>query len=233
MGGSRYFEYPWLLRHIGAALRARARILDVGTGASVLPALLARRGYTAIASDTDLHALGSQRLFVHRPGVSGRLHTVVLDGPALGIRDRSCDAVVCLSVLEHVPGPDDASTVTELARCVAPGGLLLVTVPFAPRYREATPPYQSGGHQRLYDERALVERIVAPSGLVPIDRALIGWSHRSLFRLMLRADRYRPARLIHRWFSLVAPSSIFGMVGAEAADRAGGAFLALRRDALD
>jgi len=232
LGGSRYFEYSWLLRHIGS-LRPGLRVLDVGAGPSVLPALLAHRGYTSVASDTDAGELAPQRTFRNRPGVGGRLHALVHDGARLAVRDRSCDVVICRSVLEHISVPVAAATVAELARCVARGGLLLITVPFAPRYREATPPYQSGGHQRLYDLSALEERIIAASGLAPIDRAFIGWPHRAVFRLMLRADRYRVVRLMHRWFSLVAPSAIFGVVGRDATDRAGGALLALRNDALD
>ncbi len=38
------------------------------------------------------------------------------------------DAIVCLDVLEHVPDP--ASLVERLARCLKPGGILIVSAPF-------------------------------------------------------------------------------------------------------
>jgi SAM-dependent methyltransferase len=51
-----------------------------------------------------------------------------LDLTRLGLADGSVDTAVCISVLEHV---DDLPTaLAELRRVVAPGGVLLLTVPF-------------------------------------------------------------------------------------------------------
>jgi SAM-dependent methyltransferase len=53
---------------------------------------------------------------------------VRLDLTRLGLADGSVETAVCVSVLEHV---DDLTTaVAELRRVVAPGGRLLLTVPF-------------------------------------------------------------------------------------------------------
>ena len=51
-----------------------------------------------------------------------------LDLTRLGLADGSVSTVVCVSVLEHVD--DLGAALAELTRVVAPGGTLVVTVPF-------------------------------------------------------------------------------------------------------
>jgi len=51
-----------------------------------------------------------------------------LDLTQLGLADGSVDTVVCVSVLEHVD--DLPGALSELRRVLAPGGVLLLTVPF-------------------------------------------------------------------------------------------------------
>ena len=53
---------------------------------------------------------------------------VHLDLTRLGVADASVDTVVCVSVLEHVD--DLSAALAELTRVLAPGGTLLLTVPF-------------------------------------------------------------------------------------------------------
>lgn len=50
------------------------------------------------------------------------------DVTALAMRDASVDAVLSLDVLEHVP--DYRAALREFARVLAPGGILVLTVPF-------------------------------------------------------------------------------------------------------
>lgn len=59
--------------------------------------------------------------------------------------------VTCLDVLEHVD--DDAAAMRELARVVAPGGFLLVTVPAHPHLWSAHD--VRAGHRRRYTRDAL------------------------------------------------------------------------------
>lgn len=51
------------------------------------------------------------------------------DLTALTFPDRSFDCIGCFEVLEHIPNHPQA--LRELFRCLAPGGTLLATVPFA------------------------------------------------------------------------------------------------------
>jgi SAM-dependent methyltransferase len=99
------------------------------------------------------------------------------DARALRYPDGAFDLVTSVSVFEHI-APEtggDVPAARELGRVLAPGGVAVLTVPFAREYfaeyragavyeREA----EGGGptfFQRFYDEATLHRGIVAPSGL--------------------------------------------------------------------
>ena len=57
----------------------------------------------------------------------------VEDARALSFADRSFDAVVCVSVIEHVPADGDAVAMAEMWRVLRPGGVLHLTTNVASR----------------------------------------------------------------------------------------------------
>ena len=63
--------------------------------------------------------------------LSGLGDVQVLHGSAdeLPFPDGSADLVLCLEVLEHIPAELRARSVSEMARVLAPGGRLILTVP--------------------------------------------------------------------------------------------------------
>ncbi len=98
-------------------------------------AFLARHGGGRTGVVVELGGERGYDLGRHFPAAGRYLVTNVagdadarLDLTALGLADASVDTAVCVSVLEHVDDLDAA--VAELRRVVAPGGVLLVTVPF-------------------------------------------------------------------------------------------------------
>lgn len=92
---SRRLELPWVLERIGPP--RGLRILDVGSGVSALPVLLARRGAKVFSVDPAPAAKGKEeRLTV----VKGAL-------PRLPFPDESFDVVCCVSVLEHLDASVD------------------------------------------------------------------------------------------------------------------------------
>ena len=104
----------------GLALPAGARILDAGCGSGRNMVELARRGRVSGVE------LAPQSLEVARRRNLGPVLEGSLDEP-LPLADGAFDLAVALDVLEHVR--DDGAALRELARVLAPGGRLLVTVP--------------------------------------------------------------------------------------------------------
>jgi len=114
-------------------LRDRSRILDLGTGEQG-GLLLETRGR------------------VIRVDVQSRLHpNVVADAMALPFNQASFDAILAMSILEHVPRP--WVVVREIRRVLQPGGLVIGYVPFMYPYH-ADPSFHD--YYRFSDE-AIIE----------------------------------------------------------------------------
>jgi len=98
-----------------------------------------------------------------------RLCSKVVDMRQTDYPDGSFDVVLNISAIEHVPGDGDIQTMREMARIVRPGGYLVIGTDTSDRLR------MKGG--RYYDEDALYERLIEPSGCFvegPID---LSWEH--------------------------------------------------------
>jgi SAM-dependent methyltransferase len=102
------------------ALPAGVRILDAGCGSGRNMVDLAQRGSVAGVE------LASSSLDAARARGVGEVRAGSLEEP-LPFADGAFDLAVALDVLEHLR--DDAPAWAELARVVAPGGRLVVTVP--------------------------------------------------------------------------------------------------------
>ena len=108
---------------IEAALPRRGRILEAGCGLGQYVILFRERGRRAVGVDWSLEALGRCRDAV--PGTP----LTVMDLGRLAVRSGVFDAYVSLGVVEHDPeGP--ARIVAEAARVLAPGGRLILSVPY-------------------------------------------------------------------------------------------------------
>jgi SAM-dependent methyltransferase len=57
-------------------------------------------------------------------------HDIALDITRLPFPDSTFDLVICCHVLEHIP--DDVTAMRELCRITAPGGVVLIQVPWIP-----------------------------------------------------------------------------------------------------
>ena len=145
----RIVEQPFVFGAIARAFDGRARILDVGGSESTVGLSLATLGHDVTIVDPRAQPLRHRNL----SHAACRLDELPADGEPF-------DAAVVLSAVEHfglehygVGGTDerlDLAALRTLRELVRPGGLLVLTVPFA-----AQPSVDD--FQRVYDEDGLAE----------------------------------------------------------------------------
>jgi ubiquinone/menaquinone biosynthesis C-methylase UbiE len=108
-------------------------VADLGCGRGTTTRLLAWRlpRYRVVAVDLSAallavagsHAVGPQRAAA-----------VLADFHRLPFRDGSCDLAVAAFCLYHSPAPEQV--ISEITRCLAPGGTVIIAVKSADSYRE-------------------------------------------------------------------------------------------------
>jgi ubiquinone/menaquinone biosynthesis C-methylase UbiE len=100
--------------------------LDAGCGTGSMARWLATRGCSVLGVDAAAEMIAAARA-AQSENHSDRLSFVRITTIAhLELDDRSIDGVLCSSVLEYVSDP--SACLTEFARVLKPGGLLLVSV---------------------------------------------------------------------------------------------------------
>ena len=108
----------------------RLRVLDVGLGQGTQALRLARGGHevTGVESDPAMLATARAALSAEPEGIRERVRLIEGDGRETGryFDAGSFDVVLCHGVLMYVPEPD--ALLAELARVLAPGGLLSLLV---------------------------------------------------------------------------------------------------------
>lgn len=96
------------------------RVLDIGCGTGAFSKRLAENGY-------GVTGLDSSPLALEYCGKRGLTDVVAGDAATLPFPDDSFDTVIALDILEHLD--DDRAAFAEWMRVLAPGGVLLITVP--------------------------------------------------------------------------------------------------------
>ena len=114
--GSIWTDLSRLLPH------CQGQVLDVGSGAQPYRPLL--------HPNAQYHAVDSSRS--EQDFGYAMPETTYYTGDTWPVPDSSVDVVLCTETLEHVPDP--GTFLAQAARCVRPGGHLLLTVPFAARW---------------------------------------------------------------------------------------------------
>ena len=183
--GLRYLFSPqglWLIntpykRILSAGrISAEDRVLDLGCGtAPILIALQRQLNFVTPPVGVDVSPviieLGKRE--VERAGLSGRIELVVAPATQLPFEEGQFDVVLCSHVIKHMDDQVLASSLTEIARVLKPGGRFLLwefkRSPFsAPcfwlaRATANPPPF------RLRSEGALKEALRA-AGFSRVDR---------------------------------------------------------------
>ena len=139
------------------------RMIDLGTGAGRMLALLGPKAKDAIGLDLSQQMLNVARLHVTEAGLQG---VELRHGDIFATRlpDRSADLVVVHQVLHYLSDP--ASAVIEAGRLVAPGGRLLI-IDFAPHALEFL--REAHQHRRLGFSDDEMGRWMAEAGLLAPD----------------------------------------------------------------
>jgi len=102
--------------------------LDAGCGTGTLARWLAGRGCGVLGVDAAPEMVAAANQSLEFESHSDRLSFVRVSTLArLALDDSSLDGILCSSVLEYLPDP--GACLTEFARVLKPGGLLLVSVP--------------------------------------------------------------------------------------------------------
>ncbi|NTV65387.1 MAG: class I SAM-dependent methyltransferase, partial [Oscillochloris sp.] len=98
----RIIEYPWSAKALG--LRRGDLVLDIGSGTSSYPHMLAKEGIDVIVLELDADRVRWQlnkRRTTARPG-DGRFFPLVASATAMPIRSESVERLAAISALEHI-----------------------------------------------------------------------------------------------------------------------------------
>jgi SAM-dependent methyltransferase len=163
---------PWRYYEMGRVAEDEfsGDCLDVSSP-KLLPSLLQHEG----RGDWTATDLFSTEIDMWRP-VDPDLRLEIADATKLQYPDASFDHVLCVSVVEHVPGEGDSAAMAEFWRVLRPGGVLHMTTDVAPQsrdilvdrkvYGEASQEVEGGGvfFARNYSPEDLERRLlgVAP-----------------------------------------------------------------------
>jgi 2-polyprenyl-3-methyl-5-hydroxy-6-metoxy-1,4-benzoquinol methylase len=202
--GESMTRLPWV---------GEGRLLDYGCGSGWFAARMQELGWQVTAMDFNPLSLAA---------VAGRYHLPVIAGtlPHPKVKPGSFDVVTMGMVLEHVPDPH--RVIESAARTLAPGGLLVVSVPCisswsfrifgADWYGLELP------RHLLHFSPATLRKLVETHGLeVQEIRAVArpSWVRRSLKTLRRRCGIGLTRRLLCSIAGLGAISRLIGRYGAE------------------
>jgi SAM-dependent methyltransferase len=130
----RIIEYPWATRALD--LQRGDLVLDIGSGTSSYPHMLAKEGLDLIVLELELERVRWQRAkreATARPG-DGRFFPLVASATDMPIRSESMRRIAAVSSLEHIP--DDAAVGKEIGRIMASGSVAAITLPYTSTERK-------------------------------------------------------------------------------------------------
>ncbi len=198
-------EFAYVARQL--QLPRGARVLDLGSPKDLALLLAAERGFEVVATDILPEAIELSRRYAAALGRCGSgpgsVLSEVQDGRRLTYPDGAFDAAFSVSVLEHIPDDGDLAAARELARVVRPGGLVVVTTPYARTFGETyvdravyERPQVDGKpvfFERHYDDDALRRRLLSVPGTEVANLELWGEGAVRGERILTRLGRLRDA----------------------------------------
>lgn len=132
MHWSRQVEWPWVLHE--AEFKYGHKVLDIGSGHSVLKYSMARRTYDGQMGGVTAMDINPEFIAKTQPVIEmmkgwgvGGINQVCGDALQLPFAHHTFDRVVSVSVLEHIKD-GHLQCVKEVERVLKPGGMALITM---------------------------------------------------------------------------------------------------------
>ena len=192
---------------------ATQRILDLGSPKDLAIFLARHRQQEVVATDIMSRPTTISRRYAEAGKLAGEgpghVRSEQQDGRALSYEDNSFDAAYSVSVLEHIPDTGDTAAMRELLRVVKPGGIVVVTVPFAKKrydefhdgdvYERRSQNGEPVFFQRHYDDEDLRERLINLPGAELVDLRFWGERMVHVENLITKAGPFRLALCPLEW----------------------------------
>jgi SAM-dependent methyltransferase len=195
-------EYPWAISMVGH--ERFFKILDIGSGVSLLPIYLAAKGHDVTSIDNDAILMNKISPLLAKWN-KVEVKYGLGDAIKLQFEDNSFDRVLCISVLEHLEEEKiddkyvnyhkqnlDVIAIADMLRVLRPGGLLILTFdwsenPDDPRsyrlqdiYDRVIKPYRGllvkDGLPEINWEALKAKHIAAWKAFPPFDYVTEGWA---------------------------------------------------------
>jgi len=167
---SRLIEYHFAFKYIQKS--KKELILDVGSGISCFPSLLARLGFHVVISDIDKQSVKLQKKCVKESlplDCLDRLSYVIADACAMPYRPMSFSSITCISTIEHIK--NDFKAIKEIYRVLKRNGVCILSFPYSGvTKRVITSPY----FMRFYTMNDIKTRFLRPTKFKIVKQHLFG-----------------------------------------------------------
>jgi SAM-dependent methyltransferase len=198
----RVVELPWVGRMV--ASEGPARVLDLASPKLLAVWLAEHTSATVVATDLWSTEIERWRRLIRAADPSGRrydrLELETADGRALDYEDGSFDVAYSVSVIEHIPDSGDSRAMSEFARVLRPGGLLVLTFPYGKQLDETWVAHDLYGERyvgeplffcRHYSAEAVQERLLADKAFDVVEQVL--WRKEGVSEAQARVHKIIPA----------------------------------------
>jgi ubiquinone/menaquinone biosynthesis C-methylase UbiE len=236
LSASRYIEYTSALFFLSSELKTSGIILEMGSGHSILPTLLAESDLEVVTLDIGRDALKWQ-MNKSREKLNKSLSLVLADARNLPFKNRSISVISCISSVEHIPGNGDVQAACEMGRILEQSGLIIISFPLSTRLvsysksewtAEIPPLIQRFSKsflpivfkklkvdrtlsyfERFYALKDVNKRIIEPSGCINEDCLALksGWFARFLYERLIPTGVWTPLEFVMARFLTISKST--------------------------